>query len=138
MKPDTNSRAHLFCPVAWGLFAAWCAAIFYLSSLPSDELPTPLFGIPGFDKVAHVGAFAVGAALLAAALRFSTAWGKWRIAVVAVLGLALFGATDEWHQLYTPNRSGADPYDWLADVIGAAGAMACYLYAQTRSRIRPR
>jgi VanZ family protein len=42
-----------------------------------------------------------------------------------ILAIALIGGLDEYHQTFTPGRSGNDPYDWLADVLGAAaGAFA--------------
>ena len=31
--------------------------------------------------------------------------------------MALYGVTDEWHQLYVPGRV-SDPADWIADVVG--------------------
>ena len=38
---------------------------------------------------------------------------------VLVIVLATVGALDEWHQSWVPGRSGNDPGDWLADVVGA-------------------
>ncbi len=82
-----------------------------------------------WDKAAHCLAFAVGAVVLAIALRISTEWPWKKVALVAVLAISLFGATDEWHQLYTPKRSGADPADWLADTIGAViGVSATWVF----------
>jgi VanZ family protein len=28
------------------------------------------------------------------------------------------GGLDEWHQTFTPGRSGGDVWDWLADMTG--------------------
>ena len=45
-------------------------------------------------------------------------------AVVAAVVASLYGAFDEWHQLYVPGRS-ADWFDVLADAIGAIAAGFC-------------
>ncbi len=89
-----------------------------------------------WDKFLHFSAFALGGALLAAALHASFRWPWRRLALCAAAVLALFGASDEWHQLYTPNRSGADVYDWLADALGALTGAAGFLTAQLLRRGR--
>ena len=44
--------------------------------------------------------------------------------IVSALLLSFFGATDEWHQQFTPGRSGKDVGDWTADSIGGlAGSL---------------
>jgi VanZ family protein len=49
--------------------------------------------------------------------------------LVASLALSLFGVTDEYHQLYTVNRSGADVGDWVADTLGGCfGAVITSLF----------
>ena len=51
-----------------------------------------------------------------------------RTVLVTLVAIAVFGAADEWHQQFVPNRS-ADPADWVADVTGAAlgmGALAAF------------
>jgi VanZ family protein len=90
--------------------------------LSGDDLER--LGFDFWDKAAHFAAFAAGSVLLVAALALTTKWSWRRIAWLAVIVIALFGATDEWHQLYTPKRSGADLYDWIADFFGA-GTGAC-------------
>jgi VanZ family protein len=103
----------------WASAVGWAAAIWTLSSRPADELSSPLFDIPHGDKVAHMVAFAVGGFLLVSALRVTTGW-KWRrLLWLSVSAVAAFGMIDEWHQLSTPGRSGADVFDWLADFAGA-------------------
>lgn len=96
---------------AWAPAAGWAFVLFMLSALPN------LRGAPSFpfsDKIAHVILYAVlGAAL---------AWGWARSprsvphAVLLIAG-ALYGMTDEWHQMYVPGRM-PDLADWIADVIG--------------------
>lgn len=75
------------------------------------------------DKVAHFGYFLGGGFLLAWIFRRLKTWPAWRIALTVFLVIAAVGAADEIHQLFTPGRSGADVFDWLADVCGGfAGA----------------
>ncbi len=90
-----------------------------------------------WDKAEHFLAFAAGAANLALVVRWSTAWPPARVALVAILAIAFFGAIDEIHQLFTPGRSGGDPFDWIADTLGAAaGAGATLLFHVRRSHSR--
>jgi VanZ family protein len=57
------------------------------------------------------------------------------IAVVALCGL---GLADEINQLFVTGRSGGDPFDWLADLIGSACGLTVLrsFYAQ-RPRENP-
>ena len=59
--------------------------------------------------------------------------------VVTAFALCVFGAVDEIHQLYTPNRSGADVFDWSADTLGAlTGALlTIFVYARYFQPSRP-
>jgi VanZ family protein len=109
---------------SWIAVMAWAAAIIWLSSLSGPELED-LTNVDVWDKGAHFIAFFCGAILVSLALRLTTAWSWPKIAWVAVILVSVFAATDEWHQLYTPKRSGADLFDWIADTLGAiAGAWA--------------
>ena len=90
-----------------------------------------------WDKAAHFAVFVVGAALLALALRWWTTWPPLRIAVVTVVAISAYGATDEWHQLYTPGRSGADVGDWIADTLGAIAAAFFHARHQLKNRPAP-
>ena len=91
------------------------------------------------DKVAHFAAFAVGAVLLALALRWNTAWSWLRIVLISAVAISLYGATDEWHQLYTPHRSGGDLGDWTADTLGAiaGAAVTAFFHARYCLKNRP-
>lgn len=110
-------------PRAWLVaLLAWFGVLWWLSSRPGGGGPD-LF--PHFDKVAHFGYFAGGAFLFAGwqAMRRRDSSVSARLVWISVAFIALVGAIDEWHQLHTPGRSGGDPWDWLADTLGAlAGA----------------
>ena len=95
-------------------------------------MPSPLMA---FDKLVHAVAFAIGATLLGIALRqTSRLRGSWLFGAI-VLGIGIFGATDEIHQLYTPGRTGADLNDWIADMIG--GMLAAFVYCRFYGRVHP-
>lgn len=115
--------------LAWGPPLLWMALIFHESSL-SDPAPAVTHLI--WDKILHLGGYAVLGFLLARALR-AEGWG-WRAAFAgAVLLTSAYGASDEFHQLFTPMRE-ADVRDWIADSIGAAvGAVAFAALARLRS-----
>lgn len=104
--------------LAWIGVALWTATITILSSLTPPQLDD-IAPFQLWDKAAHFAAFLAGGINLTLALSWSTAWPWKRVILFAVAALAAFGAADEIHQLYTPNRSGADPLDWTADALGA-------------------
>lgn len=116
--------------------AAWAAAITILSSLSGQQLHD-IAPFDLWDKAAHFLAFAVGAMTLTVALAWSTAWPGRRIALFAVLAVALFGAIDEYHQTFTPHRSGADVPDWIADTLGALTGTLGVLFIHARSTRPP-
>ncbi len=104
-------------------FIAWFVLLFILSSTSGSPVKPP--PIRHFDKIAHFGYFFGGAGLMSAWLYFRNPGNaSWPRIILTVTGLfALIGALDEWRQTFTPGRSGNDPFDWLADILGAlAGA----------------
>lgn len=94
----------------WGPAVAWAAVLFLLSALPA----VGGFRVPYGDKLAHLLLYAVLGATLA--WGWSRAGGRISHLLLLVIG-ALYGMTDEWHQLYVPGRI-PDPADWFADVTG--------------------
>ncbi len=87
------------------------------------------------SPVGHFAEYLALGAALANALRF-TPWTKFRktadgkmhpsgmigdfpAPVAAVFFCSFYGVTDEFHQIFTPNRS-CDPADWLVDSCAAA------------------
>jgi VanZ family protein len=103
---------------AWPL--GFAATIVVESSQSRVVVPA---GIWQGDKVVHFLAFGLLATVTLRALRLESA--RWR-AVVAVVVVSLFGASDELHQHFTPGRS-CEVFDWLADTLGAGVAVALYL-----------
>lgn len=115
---------------AWLAVALWAGTITYFSSLSGPEIQQ--LGLTFWDKAQHFSAFAVGGVILALALRWSVTWPWKRLVRFAVVALMIFGALDEFHQVFTPRRSGADPLDWLADCFGALVGVALFVVIYAR------
>lgn len=112
-------------PWAWAAAVAWMLVIFWASS--RSEMPGGLRlpSVPLADKVVHAFIFGVLGALL------TLGSGRPRLALILT---ALYGATDELHQLTVGGRD-ADPLDWVADVIGgAAGAWLALTWGRRAAR----
>jgi VanZ family protein len=105
-------------PLLWALFVIWLGILFFFSSNESPkDMPTLL---PHQDKVIHFVFYAGGACALAGALARSFGLQGLSLVVLTVLVLSLAGALDEYNQQFVPGRKGMDPYDWAADIFGAA------------------
>lgn len=89
---------------------AWTVAIFAACSIPGDALPRA--PIVSADKIVHVVMFAVFAVLW---IRAAPGRG-WTILAAAV---AFAVGIEVWQQLPLVGRT-ADPWDAVADVLGAA------------------
>jgi VanZ family protein len=60
--------------------------------------------------------------------------GARRSAILTVVIVSAYGATDEWHQMFVPLRS-SDVYDWMTDTLAAViGATACGWWLLPRDR----
>ena len=125
-----------FAVASWLLVAVWACFIFFMSAHTGDDLneglgifstvyawlkdaSARLFGA-GVDLASPLGHFleyAVFGALLANALRCHMPPA--RAAAIAVLCASAYGASDEFHQLFVPDRA-CDPLDWIVDTVGAA------------------
>jgi VanZ family protein len=104
-------------PAVW--FTAlllWFGLMWFFSSIEGSNAP-PL--LPHLDKLMHFSYFFAGGILTARWLHALRLDWK-RILPTAIILLAVLAFIDEWHQCYTPGRSGADPWDWLADLLGAS------------------
>jgi VanZ family protein len=122
MNPPALAR-HPAVPAV--LLAVWGAGLFLVSSLPGNDVSLPPF--PFADKIAHFVYFAAGGFLFAWLLRVFLPGPSRRLLAGTVIVFAAVGALDEIHQLFTPGRMGADPGDWLADVLGAAAGGGVFL-----------
>ena len=103
----------------------WALALAFAVVLASGNNPAPPpVSFVGVDKVAHFGVFGL---LATAVLRVPFVWRRqgWR-SWWAVGAVAVFGATDEWHQSFTPGRA-VEFADWIADTAGALLAVTLYV-----------
>ena len=105
-------------------FILWAATLYILSSF-SKTMPEGGPEIPHLDKVMHFGYFLGGGIILTTylLLKKGTAAPAYFRILIPIVILAIVGALDEYHQTFTPGRSGNDPFDWLADVLGAAAGI---------------
>jgi VanZ family protein len=86
-------------------------------------------------KFAHSAEFAVLAVLLWWAMRAVSRQPKgwsWRLAGYAMLGVIVYGITDEIHQMYVPSRQ-AGAMDVVYDALGGAfGLLAVWAFGHWR------
>jgi len=98
------------------------AAIYWVSS-ESDPLPQVSSLV--WDKILHTSEYA-GLALLLIRALFGEGLSWSTSALAAVILSSVYGASDEWHQVFVPLRE-ADISDWLADTIGASAGAFAYM-----------
>jgi VanZ family protein len=109
----------------------YCALIFYFSSLHGDSIPN----FPVSDKIIHFFLY-LGLGLIFTyylyRLKFSSSWVK--IVVITLAFTALYGLSDEIHQLFVIGRN-FDVLDLFVDIVG--GFSGClimsYLYPHVQS-----
>ena len=115
----------------WVPVLLWATFIFLLSAMANPPSPGPKFLMK--DKLGHWGVYGVLGWLIAIALRRSHNLSLPKTFVLAILIGSAYGASDEFHQRFVPNRT-CDVMDWFADTLGAsAAAAAFYAYELHRS-----
>ncbi|MBS1911669.1 MAG: VanZ family protein [Bacteroidetes bacterium] len=106
--------------------------IFFMSSLSAP--PTPKFGLEWGDKVTHAGAFGLMALFTFRAVRWLFPSRSFAAHVIMTLAFTVtFGASDEIHQAFVPNRE-CDIFDWFADSTGGVLA-SCFIMITRRTRL---
>lgn len=136
--PTVRITPACLCRIAWLAVLAWATTIYWFSSQSGAEIQEMNL-LDLWDKAAHFVAFAAGGVPMILALRWSFGWPSRKLLLVSALALSCYGAADEYHQLLTPGRSGADVSDWIADTLGAfAGSLATLsIHARRQSPHRP-
>ena len=112
--------------VRWAITLAYAGFIFYLSSRQWSG--TSLF--PFSDKVLHLVLYFGLGGLTLWALRMTKLKGKGSIGYIAFIFVALYGLSDEFHQLFVPGRE-FSLFDLLADAAGAALGIATAAWLAT-------
>jgi len=92
----------------------WAAFILILTSIPGSHLP--VLPSHNLDKIVHLAIYGMLGWLAARA--WSCGSRAVAVALAVVLLISCFGALDEWHQQFIPQRS-MDLLDWTADTVGA-------------------
>jgi VanZ family protein len=116
----------------WVAVALYAGLLFWLSSLHHPEVPHFRFS----DKLMHLGFYAGFGAVVSWA--FHSAGRRWSVrktAAVAALAALLYGATDEFHQLFVYGRT-ADVMDLLSDVFGGGLGGLFYSFITNIGRTR--
>jgi VanZ family protein len=110
---------------AWGVF------LLALTSWPTPPEVPVVSGIPHFDKLVHFGLYAVEAFFLYRAMAWPGRAVFSLLRALAVTGtMAVWGAADELHQHWIPDRS-MEGADVASDITGAAvGALVASLVAR--------
>jgi hypothetical protein len=117
---------------AWLPAILWAGMLFFLSA--QSILPAIAPSVPNFDKVEHFGAYGLLGILVFDAVRRTTTLALPKAALVAILITSAYGASDEFHQSFVPNRS-CDVWDWTADTFGGIlGVVVFTAYESRRSQ----
>ncbi len=106
----------------------WFCLIWILSSLPSQHIPS--VNIIGFDKLEHIGIYAILGCLLGYWLIFK----DWKLTTVILIYvfLLLLAGLDEYHQNFIPGRD-VSLYDFMANSAGIIIGFLFYLHKYDRS-----
>jgi len=114
----------------WGPVLVVATSIFGLSAIPGGpNLPS----IPHMDKLAHLMVFGLLGLTIVRALSRTLSWGALPIAVLSIMITGAYGALDEFHQHFVPQRS-VELADLGADVVGAT--LACLVWFAILKRFR--
>lgn len=146
-NPSKNNGARV--AISWILAVAWAGIIFFMSAHTGSDLSEG-DGLVGLIKqwlssiqeaafgsnvdivspMAHFAEYAVFGGLVLIALIESGVRKKSLLAAIAIC--SVYAITDEWHQLYVPERA-CDPMDWAVDTAGATlGALIAQAILKAR------
>ena len=110
----------------WAPVIVYLTAIYHFSS-QSDPLPELTQHV--WDKLLHTIEY-VGLSTLVFRALHGEGLNGWWSAVLTVLLVSTYGASDEWHQAFVPMRS-SDVQDWMTDTLaGAIGAIGSLLFTR--------
>lgn len=99
----------------------WLGILFVLPPAPPIDPEVSQHNPAHFDKILHFTYFLAGGIALSIYLFLLKGMpnSTRNRVILSVTFLAIMGACHEFYQSFTPGRSGNDPLDWLADVLGA-------------------
>ena len=100
------------------LTAAYAGIIYWESSRDTSSISLSHHT----DKLVHFAEFGLLCLMTCWSLSTARIGSKRIYKIILAIGIvSLYGISDEFHQLFTPNRS-VDIFDWLADTAGAVVA----------------
>jgi VanZ family protein len=111
----------------WAAVLLYAGFIFYFSSLPSTKLPS----IGNYDKIIHVFEFLILGFLLSRAFDPDKKARLLKVFILASIVSALYGISDEIHQLFTLGREFSFG-DMIVDGIGGMLGSTAYWLLKTR------
>lgn len=114
--------------ISWLIVLVIAIFIFYISSLSFEK------GLPGPTWISYIYHYSIFF-LFSFFLSISLVRGKYKnLIIIAVLVGIFYGMSDEFHQLFVPNRF-CDVNDFLTDSLGVLSAGVFYL-ALINNRIK--
>lgn len=108
---------------------AWASLIFFFSSLPSNSVPRIATNFD--DLFLHFVVYAILGFLLGQAFLHSPEKNRLTWFVVACLIGILYGASDEFHQMFVPGRH-ATISDLIADALGVLTGTILYSWLRKK------
>ena len=117
--------------VYWCPALSWALLIFMLSHQTGSNLPS--LEIPGADKFVHFALYIILCLLLYLGFRRERNYTPARAVLYAFFVAAIYGAIDEIHQHYVPERV-TSVVDWMADVAGVGTASLALWIKSLRGR----
>ena len=100
------------------LTLVYAGIIYWESSRDTSSVSLPYHT----DKIVHFMEFGLLCLMTCWLLSSVRIWTNGIYKIILAVGItSLYGISDEFHQLFTPNRS-VDVFDWMADTIGAVTA----------------
>jgi VanZ family protein len=122
-----------------GFFAicsvVWMSLIFYLSSIPGDQLGPNTLVVNAIKKSGHIIIFGVLAALYLYAIKGRKSLVETQDAfyLLSLFLTFLYSVSDEYHQSFTPGRHSSGK-DVLIDVCGALTVLGMLHVLKTREK----
>ena len=111
----------------------WAGLIFFLSA--QSRLPQVGPQFKNKDKIEHFAAYTIFWFCTLLPLRYGHGLSLAKSIVIAVVLTSAYGASDELHQRFVPNRS-CDVLDWIADSFGGFIAASAYWIYESHRRAK--
>ena len=115
--------------VIWLPALSWAGLAFFLSA--QSKLPAVVPQFHDSDKLLHFVFYLIFWFFVLLPLRYGHRLSLAKAIVLAFVITSAYGASDEFHQGFVPNRT-CDVADWAADTFGGFIAASAYWIYETR------